>query len=445
MAENRAAGSWASLYKGHIAAWEQRFADACSACGVDGAVVFSGPVKYRHRDDVEYPFFAEPYFKAWVPQAYAGSAVRIVPGETPLLAYRRDEDFWHMPAPEPEGFWTDRFEIRCVSNGKALLEELDGVSRLAGIGEGARDEMGFASVNDPNLLTHLDYQRAFKTPYEVACMEEASAVAALGHAATQRALSREPSEFELNDIYCRASGQRESTLPYPNIVALNEHAGILHYQNLDQQAPEHFRTFLLDAGGGHNGYASDITRTRTSPDDPFAHLIASMDTMQRQLCTEARPGTSFVSLNERAHQLLAEVLAEHRITRCAADESYERGITRAFLPHGLGHLLGLQVHDAGGRLESPDGAEQAPPAEHPFLRLTRTLEPGFVVTIEPGLYFIPALLEDLGQRSEGRMVDWERVAQLLPYGGIRVEDNVLVTGTGNRNLSRPALKRAGIA
>ena len=445
MSEDRTAGSWASLYDGHAAAWEQRFADACGACGVDGAVVFSGSVKYRHRDDIEYPFFAEPYFKAWAPQAYPGSAVRIVPDETPLLVYRRDEDFWHLPAPEPEGFWTGRFEIRCVSNGQSLLEELDGVSRLAGIGEAARDGMGFASVNDPKLLSHLDYQRAFKTPYEVACMEEASAVAALGHAATQRALSREPSEFELNEIYCRASGQRESTLPYPNIVALNEHAGILHYQNLDRQAPAQLRTFLLDAGGDHNGYASDITRTRTSPGDTFDDVIASMDAMQQKLCAEARPGKSFVALNERAHQLLAEVLAEHRITRCAADESYERGVTRAFLPHGLGHLLGLQVHDAGGRLESPGGGENHPPAEHPFLRLTRTLEPGFVVTIEPGLYFIPTLLENLRQRSEGGMVDWERVEQLLPYGGIRVEDNVLVTETGSRNLTRPALMRAGIA
>ena len=445
MRKNRSAGSWASLYADHAAAWEQRFADACAACGIDGTVVFSGAVKYRHRDDLEYPFFAEPYFKAWVPHAYPGSAVRIVPGETPLLVYLRDEDFWHMPAPEPTGFWTDRFEIRCVSSGKALLEELDGVSRLAGIGEEARKGMGFAKVNDPTLLSHLDYTRAFKTPYEVACMEEASRVGALGHAATQRTLAEAPSEFELNEIYCRASGQRESALPYQNIVALNEHAGILHYQNLDRQPPAQFHSFLLDAGGDCNGYASDITRTWTSPGDPFADLIDSLDAMQQQLCAEARSGTSYVFLNDRAHQLLAEVLVAHGIARCSADECYERGITRAFLPHGLGHLLGLQVHDAGGRLEMPGGAERPPPAEHPFLRLTRTLEPGFVVTVEPGLYFIPALLEDLRQSDAGRSVDWERVAQWLPYGGIRVEDDVLVTETGSRNLTRPALKSCGLA
>ena len=444
MPDDPAANSRESLYSTHYGAWEQRFADACSACGVDGAVVFSGAVKYRHRDDLEYPFFAEPYFKAWVPYAYPDAVLRVVPGETPLMVYLRDESFWHMPAPEPRGFWTDRFEIRPVATREALVKELGAVSRLAGIGDEARKETGFASVNDPLLLSHLDYFRAFKTPYEVACLEEANRVGALGHAATQRTLPAAPSEFELNEIYCRASGQRESSLPYRNIVALNEHAAVLHYQNLDRQAPGQFRTFLLDAGGDCNGYASDITRTCSPPGDPFGDLIDSLDAMQRQLCEEARPGLSYVSLHERAHQLLAEVLAEHGITRCAADEALDRGITRTFLPHGLGHLLGLQVHDAGGRLEAPGGAEREPPAEHPFLRLTRPLEPGFVVTIEPGLYFIPALLEDLRQRAAGRSVDWECVARWLPYGGIRVEDDLLVTENGSRNLTRPALQSAGI-
>lgn len=442
MPDDPATDFWAALYRGHIDTWEQRFADACTDCGVDGAVVFSGAAKYRFRDDLEYPFFAEPYFKAWVPHPYPDSTVTIIPGKRPLLVYLRQEDFWHMPAPEPAGFWAERFEIRSVAKREDLVNELGMVSRLAGIGEDARAATGFASVNDPLLLSHLDYVRACKTPYEVACMEEANRVAAPGHAATRDALFGEPSEFDLNEIYCRATGQRESALPYQNIVALNEHAGILHYQNLDGRAPVQFRSFLLDAGGGYNGYASDITRTWTSPGDPFADLIASLDAMQLQLCEEARPGMNFVSLNDRAHRLLADVLAEHQITRCSADESYERGLTRVFLPHGLGHLLGLQVHDAGGRLESPDGSERAPPEEHPFLRMTRTLEPGFVVTIEPGMYFIPALLEKLRSGAMHRLINWERVEHFMPYGGIRVEDDLLVTDSESRNLSRPALLRS---
>lgn len=142
---------------------------------------------------------------------------------------------------------------------------------------------------------------------------------------------------------------------------------------------------------------------------------------------------------------MAEVLKEQGIIRCSSQDGYSEGITRTFLPHGLGHLLGLQVHDAGGHLAAPGGPELRPPRDHPYLRLTRTLEPGFIVTIEPGLYFIPSLLDRLKSGRSRKLVDWGRVDELLPFGGIRVEDNVLVTDGESRNLSRRALLSSGIS
>ena len=314
---------------------------------------------------------------------------------------------------------------------------------MAGLGESADSAMSLASANDATLLSHLDFYRAYKTPYEVACIEQANHIAARGQAAAHRLVTERPSEFDLNEIYCRATGQRESVLPYQNIVALNEHAGILHYQHLDRHPPTTIHSFFLDAGALCNGYASDVTRTTSSADDAFADLIHSKDEMQRKLCADACSEVSFVALNDLAHRSLAKVLETHGITRCTSDESYDRGITRTFLPHGLGHLLGLQVHDAGGHLKAPGGPEQAPPDEHPFLRLTRKLEPGFLVTVEPGIYFIPSLLGKLNSGSMSPLIDWKRVDQFMHCGGVRVEDNVLVTEKGSRNLSRPALLQAG--
>ena len=456
---------WERLHATHVEEWGLRFADACRAREVDGCVIFSGEARYRFRDDTEIPYVAEPYFKAWVPETYRGSAVKVVPGRRPRLVCLRTEDFWHLPEPEPEGFWTGRFEIRCVATPADVLRELGDVSGFAAIGESAHPSMGFKSVNDPALLAHLDYHRAIKTPYEVACIEEANRIAAAGHAAAHRTFQegasgrgsaeRDPatgarrafrggvSEFELNQAYCDATGQRESALPYSNIVALNEHAAVLHYQHLDRNPPARAHSFLMDAGADCNGYASDVSRTCAGDSGTFEDLIGSMDAMQRRLCDGARDGTSFVSLNESAHRLLAQVLAEHGIVRCGRDEAYGRGITRTFLPHGLGHLLGLQVHDAGAHLHEPGGAACAPPAEHPFLRLTRTLRPGFVVTVEPGMYFIPQLLDHLRNGSLSRTVNWILVEQLLPCGGIRVEDNVLVTEEGSRNLTRGAFSTDG--
>jgi len=450
VSERPSLSNWAELYSEHIEEWGRRFTEACGARNIDGVVVFSGAEKRRFRDDSDYPFFAEPYFKAWVPMASPNAAVKILPGEAPLLVYVQTADlFWHAPAEPPAGFWTRHFEIRRTDSCAALLDELGiPMPGLAALGEGADASMGFANVNDPELLAHLDYYRAFKTPYEVACIEEANRVSAAGHSAAQEASLEQPfrqSEFSLNQAYCSATRQREAELPYQNIVALNEHASTLHYQNLSREPPEEFRSFLLDAGAQFNGYASDVTRTRSSEAGPFAALIASMDVVQKRLCAGARNGVSFVALNDFAHQLLAEVLQEHEIINCVAEEGYRRGITRTFLPHGLGHLLGLQVHDPGGRLSAPGGLDGAPPDEHPFLRLTRTLEPGFVVTIEPGLYFIPSLLTRLRSGPTGNLVDWDRVEALIPYGGIRIEDNVLVTAGESRNLSRPALLHSGVS
>jgi Xaa-Pro dipeptidase len=118
-------------------------------------------------------------------------------------------------------------------------------------------------------------------------------------------------------------------------------------------------------------------------------------------------------------------------------------VSSAFFPHGIGHLIGLQVHDVGGFAESDRGGTIPKPDGHPFLRLTRTLEPGMVVTIEPGLYFIDLLLEELRDKGLGPSVDWERVAAFKPFGGVRIEDDVACTAGEPQNLTRDAFAALG--
>jgi pyridoxine 5'-phosphate synthase PdxJ len=169
--------------------------------------------------------------------------------------------------------------------------------------------------------------------------------------------------------------------------------------------------------------------------------VASMDALQQRICDEVKPGVDFVVLHAFTHRQLANVLREHQLVTCTADEAVSTGITRGFLPHGLGHLLGLQVHDAGGRQADTTGKKREPPAQDPFLRLTRTLQPGVVVTIEPGLYFIPSLLRPLLTKHEARL-NRAAIERLVPFGGIRIEDNVEVTADGHRNLTRDAFTAA---
>ena len=114
-------------------------------------------------------------------------------------------------------------------------------------------------------------------------------------------------------------------------------------------------------------------------------------------------------------------------------------VTSVFLPHGIGHLLGLEVHDVAGFMRSPQGGDIPRPEGHPYLRLTRVLEEGFVVTLEPGLYFIPQLLDAArADVRRARCINWPRVEALSKFGGIRIEDDLAVTRDGCENLTRNA-------
>jgi len=438
----------ASEYGAHLAILDRRLEEALHATGFDGAVIFAGDERPVFRDDQTYPFWVEPYFKAWVPLTQApGSFLRLVPGQRPMLVFKQIEDYWHEPPRDPEGYWTQHFDIRVVRS-DAEVRKLSGSGpRWVAIGSAAeRVHRGSAAtqpaVNDVRFLAHMDFMRATKTTYELACMRAAQAIAVRGHLAVAATFGPSVTELELHHTYLAATGQREVDLPYPNIIALNEHAATLHYTRLRAQPNGVNRTLLIDAGAEWNGYAADITRSYSaSENDDFSALIAAMDALQQRICGEVRPGVDFMVLHALTHRQIAGLLREAGIVKCGSDEAVATGITRAFLPHGLGHSLGLQVHDAGGRLVDVTGKKREPPAAHQSLRLTRTLEAGFVVTIEPGMYFIPSLLRALLERHEDK-VNRAIIERLLPFGGIRVEDDVEVTQDGHRNLTREAFAAA---
>jgi Xaa-Pro dipeptidase len=434
-----------SLYAAHLDEWQRRFEAAMASTGHDAVVIYAGEEQRVFRDDATYPYVAEPYFRAWAPLGHhPGSAIAFVPGERPRVVCFMDDSFWHEAPALPQGEWIGHFDLRGVTRAgerAASLGRLPG--RIATIGPPGEGWIEAASVNAPALLAELDFTRARKTPYEVACIEQANAVAARGHRAAQQAFADQQSEFAIDLAYCAATAHHANELPYPSIVALNAHAAVLHYQHRRHEPPGSPSAFLLDAGAQCRGYAADVTRTVAREAPQMQALIDAVDALQTAVCADVRGGVDFVALNAATHERLAVVLQEQGIVRCSADEALARGLTRTFLPHGLGHLLGLQVHDAGGRMIDPTGEQRRPPAEHPMLRLTRVLEPGFVITIEPGLYFIPSLLDSLRAGGDADLVDWATVDSLRRFGGIRIEDNVLVTDTGSRNLTRPALSEVG--
>lgn len=160
--------------------------------------------------------------------------------------------------------------------------------------------------------------------------------------------------------------------------------------------------------------------------------------MQQALCATVRAGVDWRDVHLKAHELTAEVLHDADIIRCSPAQAVATRLTSVFLPHGIGHLLGLEVHDVGGFMRSAEGGDIPRPEGHPFLRLTRVLEPGFVVTMEPGIYFIDQLLEAARAEDYGRDINWPRVEALRKFGGIRIEDDLAVGREGCENLTREA-------
>ena len=438
------AASLEESFAPHLMIVCERTARALAVSGYSGLLVHSGSLLPVFEDDRFHAFEAHAPFKVWAPLSdVPDSFVWFEPGSPPRLLMHRPQDYWHKPADPRAGYWVRHFDVRLVGDFAAARAALpSSLAQAAYIGDVFAELPGWGlkAVNPRALLRRLDYVRAAKTPYELNCLREASRLGALGHRAAAAAFAGGASEFEIELAFLQACGLREQELPYNPIIALNAGGAVLHYQVLEKRTPAERLSLLIDAGAEFAGYASDITRTYSAADPDFAALIGQLDRMQQTLCAGVRAGIDWREVHLNAHRLTAAVLREADLIRCSAQEAVDTGLTRAFLPHGIGHLLGLEVHDVGGFMISAEAGELPPPPSDPHLRLTRTLEPGFVVTMEPGIYFIPQLLDAARAQPLGTRINWPRVEGLMKFGGIRIEDDLAVTASGCENLTRDAFK-----
>ena len=425
---------WQKIHKQHVHRLASAWESLISSANLDAVVVYSGVEARKYsRDDQFWPAALTPHFLHWIPYEETPALLVIRPASNPKLYCRSPTSFWDSPGAPCELWDRAFFDIEMV--GDLASVKLSG--RVAFIGDdlSIAHALGIPSeeCNRDDVLSKANLFRTLKSDYEVVNLVKANTIAAVGHAQLKSMFeSGAYSELELHHAYLSVTSQTDFTVPYGNIVAMGANCGVLHHVHYERRKIHGDTSLLVDAGARHLGYASDITRTwvrgQGEAASAFRGLVRAVDAVQRELVKSVTVGKPYEDLHNQAHELLAGVLISAGIVKCSAEAAVSGGVTRLFFPHGLGHSLGIQVHDVGMRLRKPS-------SDNPYLRNTSVLAAGHVVTIEPGIYFIPKLMQELMSGSMSNMVNTSLVKALMPFGGIRIEDDILATELGPVNLS----------
>ena len=232
----------------------------------------------------------------------------------------------------------------------------------------------------------------------------------------------------------------QGRLAYQAICTVNGHT--LH-NNHYHRSLKHGDMLLCDIGAETMmGYAGDITRSypvspKFSPQQAEIYDLVLKAEME---CIEAvKPGVRYLDVHLKAAKIIAEGLKGIGLMQGDADEAVAAGAHALFFPHGLGHMIGLDVHDMENLGEDHVGYDATTKRSTQFgtayLRLARKLEPGFVLTVEPGIYFIPELIDQWQKEEKFKeFICYDKLAPYRHFTGIRIEDNVLVTEQGNNVL-----------
>lgn len=412
------------------------------------ALFVSGLSRPRNFAGNRYPFRAESHFLYFVGRAIEGAALLVGPERTTLYAPEPnpEEELWAGRQPGLDELSRDLgIDVRPIdelrvsksfatlpaqdaesSNWQSELLERD-VIHGSGFELEGRDRDLAAAVIDLRLQ-HDDAA--------IAQMRFAAEVADRAHRAGMRSTRPGQHEFEVRAAMEAAIIASGCACSYNSIVTV--HGEVLHNERHDGVVEEN-DLMLADVGAETpEGWASDVTRVwparssfSTTQREAYEAVLAS----QLAAIAAVRPGVRYRDVHRAAGLELVRALIALGIFHGDAEDLYARGAAALFFPHGVGHLLGLDVHDMedlGDHAGYAPGRERSTNAGDRYLRLDRDLLPGMCVTIEPGFYQIPAILSNPRETNAlESALDRKRLAQFADVRGIRIEDDVLVTEGGN--------------
>ena len=329
-------------------------------------------------------------------------------------------------------------DVRSSSEVNVYLASTESsVKDMWAIQEQVSDHVTFLNFENKNLTLlkeAIEECRVIKDTYEIALIRKANSISTIAHTAVLKAAKLAKNERELEAVFierCIANGAREQA--YHPIVASGENGATLHYgKNADYL--EGRSNLLLDAGGEYECYTSDITRTfpingKFSKESQQIYDIVMK--MQKECIGMLKAGVLWDDVHAHAHEVAIEGLLNIGILKGKKVEIFKNRTSVGFFPHGLGHYLGMDTHDTGGHANYNDTDTM-----YKYLRVRGKLPAGSVITVEPGIYFCRFIIEPyLKDPLHKEFIDKEALDKYWHVGGVRIEDNILVTEGGSENLT----------
>ncbi|XP_046649201.1 xaa-Pro dipeptidase-like isoform X1 [Daphnia pulicaria] len=298
---------------------------------------------------------------------------------------------------------------------------------------------GMSKFKIDNELLHpvIVECRVIKTSMELDVLRYANKVSSAAHIAVMKAVRPGMKEYQCESVFLHHSyfhgGCRH--VSYTCICGSGENGSVLHYGHAGAPNDKQIRDgdmCLFDMGAEYYCFASDITCSFPANGkftDRQKGIYNAVLEASRAVIAHIKPGVSWIDMHLLANRVMLKHLKEHGLLQGDVDDMMKANLAATFQPHGLGHFMGLDVHDVGGYLEGHPARPEK--AGLKSLRTARVLQPGMVLTVEPGCYFIDRLLDQALEDPElSKFLIKEAVAEHRGFGGVRIEDDIVVTETG---------------
>lgn len=373
-------------------------------------------------------------FFPYLPEEYAVWMGKIATKDELRATYEVDEVHW---VTEIESF-LDKFRPSVVytlsglnSDSKAVHKEFfttpKGLERY--------------QVDNTKLFPELVECRVFKTRTELDVMRYVNRISSEAHMQVMKRLRPGWHEYQAESVFqhhCYFNGGCRN-MSYTCICASGNNGATLHYGHAGAPNSKQINDgdmLVFDMGSEYHCYGSDITRSFPANGkftEKQRQIYETVLAAQQAVMDALKPGVQWTDMHRLANRVVCEGLKRHGLLKGDVEDMLKHHIGALFMPHGLGHFLGIDTHDVGGY---PHGVERIPEPGLRSLRANRAVQPGMVLTVEPGIYFNEATLGPALQDPEkSKFLVADKIREFFGFGGVRIEDDVIITETGNENMT----------